>query len=252
MQKVNKAATTTTIIASPNPSVFGQVVTFTATVSAATPGAGIPTGIVIFKDGDIRLGTATLDGTGHATLKRAVPGSVGSHTITATYRPGSHFTASQGSLAQTVGQATTTTTIIASTLSAPIGKSVSFTATVNPVTPGAGKRTGTVTFYDNGIALGPAVTLNSSGQAALKTSALPLGSDTITATYSGDTNFTGSTGSLGVQINASMAIASLAVQHASVGLPASGINDAAIASLLAEWSQDSLEVSDSLSSALSA
>jgi hypothetical protein len=53
-------------------------------------------------------------------------------------------------------------------------------------------------------------------------------------------------------INASMVAASLAVQAASASSPASGINDAAIASLLAEWSQDGLDASDSLTSALSA
>ena len=97
-----------------------------------------------------------------------------------------------------------------------------------------------------------AVTPNSSGEAVFKTSALLLDSDSITATYAGDTNFDGSSGSLPMTINASMAIASLAVQHASVSLPASGINDAAIASLLAEWSQDDLDASESLTSALSA
>ena len=37
-QVVNKAATTTSVTAAPNPSVFGQSVTFTATVSATSPG----------------------------------------------------------------------------------------------------------------------------------------------------------------------------------------------------------------------
>ncbi len=93
-----------------------------------------------------------------------------------------------------------------------------------------------------------AVTLNGSGETVLKTSALPLGT---AHRYSGDTNFTGSSGSLPRTINASMAITSVAV-HTSDSSPASGINDAAIASLLAEWSQDDWDGSDSLCSALSA
>jgi hypothetical protein len=44
---VNPASTTTTVASSVNPSVFGQSVTFTATVNAAAPGAGTPTGTVI-------------------------------------------------------------------------------------------------------------------------------------------------------------------------------------------------------------
>ena len=59
-QNVNKAATSTVVISATNPSVFGQSVSFTATVSVDTPGAGIPTGIVTFRDGSVILGTATI------------------------------------------------------------------------------------------------------------------------------------------------------------------------------------------------
>src|SRR5439155_299947 len=42
--------TTTGLTSSVQPSVFGQPVTFTATVAAKSPGAGTPTGTVTFKD----------------------------------------------------------------------------------------------------------------------------------------------------------------------------------------------------------
>ena len=61
-ETVNKANTTTALIASPSSSVFGQSVTFTATISATAPGAGTPTGTVTFKDGSTTLGTGTLSG----------------------------------------------------------------------------------------------------------------------------------------------------------------------------------------------
>jgi hypothetical protein len=108
------------------------------------------------------------------------------------------------------------------------------------------------TVHDLWAVTPAAVTPNNSGGAVSKTSTLPLGSDTITATYSGDTNFSGSSGTLSKQVNTSMVPAPLGVQAASTSSSASGINDAAIASLLAEWSQDNLDLSDSLSSALSA
>ena len=47
-QQVNQSSTTTAVTSSPNPSVFGQGVTFTATVAAAAPGSGMPTGNVQF------------------------------------------------------------------------------------------------------------------------------------------------------------------------------------------------------------
>src|SRR5438093_272638 len=81
---VNKAATTTTIASSLNPSTSGQNVTFTATVSP--PAA---TGTVQFFDGGTSLGTATLIG-GSASVSTSAL-SVGSHSITATYSGDSTF-----------------------------------------------------------------------------------------------------------------------------------------------------------------
>src|SRR5207253_1534833 len=82
-QTVNQASTTTTVTSSANPAVFGQPVTFTATVSAVAPGVGTPSGTVTFRDGTTALGTATLTN-GTATLTTSGL-SVGSHTITVVY-----------------------------------------------------------------------------------------------------------------------------------------------------------------------
>jgi hypothetical protein len=86
----------------------------------------------------------------------------------------------------------TTTTLSASpgtTVSA--GTSVTLTATVAPAA-GSGTPTGTVTFHNGSTTLGTG-TLNSSGMATLATTALPIGSNTITAAYSGDSSFAAST-----------------------------------------------------------
>lgn len=56
--------------------------------------------------------------------------------------------------------------------------------------------TGTMTFYSNGAQLGSPVALDSNiipPVASLSTTQLPLGQDSITAKYSGDTNYIGST-----------------------------------------------------------
>jgi uncharacterized repeat protein (TIGR03803 family) len=76
---------------------------------------------------------------------------------------------------------------------------VTFTATVTP--QGSGTPTGTVTFYDGtyGTTL-CVVTLPSSGQAVCTTSTLNQGSQIITATYSGDSKFLGSTSSQLTQV----------------------------------------------------
>ncbi|MDD5265183.1 MAG: Ig-like domain-containing protein, partial [Candidatus Bipolaricaulis sp.] len=66
------------------------------------------------------------------------------------------------------------------------GEEVTLTATVAPAAA-----TGTVTFYDGGSSLGSGSL--SSGVAALSTSALSVGSHSLTATYGGDGTYDGST-----------------------------------------------------------
>ncbi|MDV9203095.1 Ig-like domain-containing protein, partial [Streptomyces sp. Wh19] len=61
-QTVSQASTATALTSVPDPSVFGEVKTLTATVAAVAPGAGTPTGTVDFFDGATLLGTGTLSG----------------------------------------------------------------------------------------------------------------------------------------------------------------------------------------------
>src|SRR5207244_38522 len=91
-QTVNQASTTTAVTSSANPAVFGQPVTFTATVSAVAPSVGTPTGTVTFRDGTTAPGTATLTN-GTATLTTSGL-SVGSHTITVVYGGDTNFLSS--------------------------------------------------------------------------------------------------------------------------------------------------------------
>ncbi|HWQ33421.1 MAG TPA: MBG domain-containing protein [Blastocatellia bacterium] len=104
-QTVSKAATTTTVASSVNPSTFNQSVTFTATVSST---AGTPIGSVEFRDGSAALGTATL-ANGKATLTVTTL-AVGDHSITAVYGGSSTFDASaSGAITQTVKEVCTWT-----------------------------------------------------------------------------------------------------------------------------------------------
>ena len=103
VQTVAQAGLTTTVTNPSNPSVFGQTVTFTATVTSST--LGTPTGIVTFSDGGTSIGTSSL-ASGKATLPVAYAG-LGTHTITATYAGDTNFTASpvSGNFSQVVNQA---------------------------------------------------------------------------------------------------------------------------------------------------
>ena len=189
-QVVSQAATTTLLASATDPSIYGQAVTFKASVSASAPGSGTPTGNVTFYDDSTSLGTASLSsGTASYTAK-ALP--TGSDVITAVYNGAPHFmTSTSAALSQSVNQAGTTSVVSSGTDPSIFGQSVTFTATVKAVLPGSGTPTGSIAFLEGSNALGTATL--SGGKATFKTSALPTGSDTITVSYSGDGNFLTST-----------------------------------------------------------
>jgi hypothetical protein len=90
----------------------------------------------------------------------------------------------------------TTTTLTASPSPSTFGQSVTFKATVAPPT-GSATPTGSVTFYDGSASLGTATLATSGGvtSASLAVSTLAVGNHTITAVYSGNTNYSSSTSS---------------------------------------------------------
>jgi hypothetical protein len=98
-ETITKAASSTSVTSSLNPSIHGQTVTFTATVKSST--SGTPTGSVTFKSGSTVLGTRTLSA-GKATLATSAL-LVGSHSITVVYGGEPDFTGSTSPiLTQTV------------------------------------------------------------------------------------------------------------------------------------------------------
>ena len=176
--------TTTTLSSTPNPSNYGQSVTFTATVSSTS---GTPTGTVIFYDGSTAIGTVTL-ASGSASLSTSsLP--AGSQSITAAYQGSSTFAPSTSAALNQVVNGTTTATSLTSSLNPSVfGQSVTFTAAVSSK---SGTPSGTVIFYDGSTAIGSATL--SSGSASLATSSLPAGSQSITAAYQGSSIFASST-----------------------------------------------------------
>lgn len=199
-QTVVKANTTTVLTsATANPTVYGQPITFTATVTGDSPSTKKPTsGTVTFKDGATVLGTTNVNASGIATFTTtaAAPLSVGTHsTLTATYNGNATFNASPTSaaLTRTVNKANTTTVLTAPAGPFVFGQDVTFTATVSPVAPGVVKpASGTVTFKDGAATLGTG-TVNANGVATLTTSALSVGTHAnLTAVYGGNGNFNAS------------------------------------------------------------
>jgi hypothetical protein len=190
-QVVQKAATATSLASSVNPSAFGQSVTFTATVSAVGPGSGTPAGTVQFYDGTTLLGSHGLTSGVAALVTTKL--ATGTDSITAVYvASADYLTSTSSALSQVVDKANTKVTLAASPNPSTSGATVTFTATVAVVAPGVGTPTGTVTFMDGATELGTG-TLNSSKKATFASASLAEGTHSITAVYSGDSNFNGDT-----------------------------------------------------------
>ncbi len=128
---------------------------------------------------------------GAYTIVQQTSGSIagsGSYSVSGTAIPATGATAaisvSGGNVILTITDTTTTT--LHSLSPSTYGQSVTFTATVAPA-PGGGM----VQFYDNGVALGSAVTV-SGGSASYTTNTLSAGSHPITAGFSGTTGYAAS------------------------------------------------------------
>ncbi len=199
-QTVNKSPTTVTLSVNPNASIFGQPVTFTVNVAAAGGGSGVPSGVVNFSDGGKPIGSANLDATGKASLFISSL-TAGNHTINANYAGDGDFLASASPVvALTVSKSATTTTLSSSPNPSVFGQSVILAIRVAASGGGAGTPTGVVTVEDGSSAILGTLTLDGSGRATFPLSSLTAGSHSITASYTGDANFTASsaTGAAGI------------------------------------------------------
>jgi hypothetical protein len=176
----------TALSSAPDPSVVGQSVTYNATVSGSP---GTPTGTVTFYNGGISIGSSSLS-TRRASIITSMQ-AAGTYTITATYNGDSNFASSSTlPLTQVVNRASTSTTLALAPNSTIFGQTVVLTATVGILPPGGGAPGGSVTFFEGGLTLG--VQPVSGGKAILQTHLMGVGIHQITAMYSGDANYAGS------------------------------------------------------------
>jgi len=189
VNSTTKSATATTLVSSLNPSIYGQKVTWTATVT--TSGSVPPTGNVNFKWNGNSIGSATLNASGVATLTGSNL-SADAYPLTAVYKGD---TSNLGSMSAVVSQVITQATSYATLTSSPnpstSGQPVTFTAMIksSTVTP-----TGPVTFAVGTTVLGTAQL--SGGKAVFTTSTLAVGSTKVTATYHGNSNIAKSSASV--------------------------------------------------------
>ena len=190
LNELSRPATTTVVTSSLNPSVFGQLVTLTATVTGTAPGAGAPRGTVTFQDNGVTIATQLVDFFGHATLQTGALAS-GSHGITALYGGSATFAPSASdALVQIVNQDATVTILQTDPSPARVGDPVEFDVAVRADQGAIGFPTGTVTLMEGLTVIAAMASL---GGATFHIDNLPAGIHVISAVYSGDANFTGST-----------------------------------------------------------
>jgi Ca2+-binding RTX toxin-like protein len=191
---VTSPFTTTTLAPTAASAVYGQSLTFTATVT----GQGTPTGTVAFYLGAIttadKIGTGGLsvkNGLDVATLSTPVlPASGSPYAITAVYSGDATFQGSTSNVATlTVKPDASTTSASASATSDPLGQTVTLTAKVTANAPGSGTPTGNVDFFDTTTGDDLCKVTLSGGVATLGITSLAPGPHSITVTYSGDNNF---------------------------------------------------------------
>ena len=185
----SQSPTATSLASSLNPSIYGQKVTWTATVT--TSGKTTPTGKVNFNWSSYSIGTATLNSSGVATFTRSNL-NADAYPLFAVYVGDTNNGPSVSAIAnQVVRETTSAATLSSSVNPSTQGQAVTFTATITSPTVTA---TGPVTFTVGKTVLGTAQL--SDHKATFTTSTLPVGSTTVTATYNGDSNIAESSASV--------------------------------------------------------
>ncbi|MBP3958590.1 Ig-like domain repeat protein [Gemmata sp. G18] len=185
---------------SASPSSTGQIVTFdfVATRQAGDP---VPGGMVTFFDGATQLAAVNLT-TPAGGLTSFASFSLsnltfGTHFITARYAAGAGSAYADTTVQLRPQQAVTnplTVQLRSSANTSLVNQSVTFTFTATRQVAANPAPTGTVTFFDNGVAMPGAIAIPlTGGVASFTTSALTQGSHTITAAYTGDTFYEGQT-----------------------------------------------------------
>ena len=195
-------------------SVAGQILKYTATVSANLPGSGTPGGTVSFTytphggaPTSLCANVALVNGQANCVDNGALNSAGSPYTLGATYSQAANFLTSNTSVVENVLGATTTS--LTAPASSPFGTPVSLTATVKAVAPATGTPPGTVTFYVGAAVAGTAALSAVKvgvASATIVTWGLQGGAQALSAVYSGAANFGGSTGTANDTVTFSQSI----------------------------------------------
>jgi hypothetical protein len=213
-QTVSLAATVSTVDSSANPSVNGQTLTIDAIITVVSPGGDVPdapTGTVVFEsstNGGVNWApVAACSSKGLAWNSSVEQGNAGCSEQFVLAQSGTQFkvlysgngnfaASNSGPMTQTVDQAHTSTVVTSAPDSSGPLQPVTFVANVSVVSPGSGDMSGTVTFTDGGTTLCAGVTLDTSDSASCTSHLSIAASQSVVATYSGNSMLAGSFGTM--------------------------------------------------------
>jgi hypothetical protein len=205
-QTVGSSGTTINLTSSPTSSTVDQSVIFSATVTSSSSGATVPQGTVLYSDTTTTPSTplcpaVTISATGMvpsctATLLTAV-----THNVVAVFTSanGNFQSGSSNTVQQIVSKGTPTFNLTASPTASTVDQPVTFTLSITPPFAGTTIPTGKVTFSyaPNGNTTNLCSPVNVSANAPVTASCTApfpaAGNFTVTATYTGDTNFSAGT-----------------------------------------------------------
>ena len=190
---------TVSLASSENPSTISDTVVFSVSVSSV---GTTPTGTVTLLDGTSTLATGTLGANGTITFNVSTL-SAGQHSMTASYGGDTNNAAGVSSTVVQVVKApvaATTTTLASNANPVIAGAQLTLTAQVQATVAGSGNGavTGSVSFKYGSTMLGSANVSN--GTATLVVTTLPVGADTIVATYTGSSSYSTSSSAPLVQM----------------------------------------------------
>ncbi len=187
---VSQDATTTSITGTTTVDpVVGESIGVSVIATASSPGSGTPTGTVTVSDGGTQTCVATLNASGAGGCQITEWAS-GPYVLSAIYGGDVNYVSSSTTAGPTltVGAASTLTAITSATSSV-AGQPITVAVDVAPVAPGAGTPTGTVTVSD-GLGQSCPVALSAGTGSCQITEA--AGSYSLSASYGGSSNYTGS------------------------------------------------------------
>jgi len=164
--------------------------------------SGTPTGTVTLAGPGYAGGTQTVSTSPTYTFTIPADGlSGGTDTLTATYSGDANFAEAHGSATVTVTKLTSAITVTPGSSSIGSGASLTVTGTISAT--GGPTATGTVTLTGGGYTSPAALLSGGSYSIAIPSGALNVGSDTLTVSYSGDSNYTAASGATTVTVTAS-------------------------------------------------